>query len=243
MRPPRVVAPSASTFTLDQALLIYRGRDGGAYITSHGVLREGRPELGPGRPLERRELTRLLSTAGLDVGLTGWIPTSMLYVAPSAIAWWRPAAPAPVFFTRGAIGDVARQGTCPQPSLVFAVTGRTWFVWAVAGDERPVPHTILHQAPYFNVYSTGVICEGNVEVPRTLAPSVIGDFERAFFQSRFTHPNAGKLCAYKGGASALWRDLLEGNHERFPDEALLSSQYTLGAAMRKLSAREKDYAD
>jgi PRTRC genetic system protein B len=230
LKPPHVHASGAARYELERALLVYRTRGGDAYITSHAVEYAGKPLLGAGRALERRELVRLLENAGRDVGIRGWITDRMLYVAPAVIAWWRRTAPAPMFFASGAIEKKARQGACPQPSLVFAVAGRRWYVWAIAGDARPTAQSPLMQAPYLNVYEDGAICEGNVEVPRSLGPASIDGFERAFFESRFTHTNAGELCEYKGGAGALWRDLLDGRHGRFPDAALI----------RKIAAEEID---
>lgn len=238
MKPPRVHVPEAQTFTLEAAILVYGARHGGAYISRHGI-EKGRSglHLGAGQPLEQGDLLTLLARAGRDVGVRGWIAPRILYVAPRAIAWWRPAAPAPMFFNAGSIDKRARQGTAPQPSLVFAVTSsRRWHVWAVGGDERPHAGTRLMQAPYPNVYEDGQVCQGNVDLPKVLAPSTIEGFERGFFESRFTHANAGRLCLHKDGHQGMWRDLLAAPAGgRFPDACLLPTDTNLGDAMRMVA--------
>jgi PRTRC genetic system protein B len=228
---------------LKRALLIYESRES-AYVSSHPVMRSGAGStLGAGRPLERSELEQLLERAGRDLGVRGWLAPEVLYLAPDAIAWWRPAASAPMFFKAGAIDKGARQGLAKQPGLVFAVRRGKWYVWAVKGAERPKPQTALFQAPYLNVYEDGDICVGDVKLPREISAATIDGFERAFFESRFTHENAGRLCTHKDGARGLWRDLLAGALADFPEDCLVPMNRTLADTVQRLMREEHDYDD
>ena len=47
-------------------------------------------------------------------------------------------------------------------------------------------------------------------------------WNKAFFDSFFTHPNTqGPLVNYKGGPYRFWRDMLDGRHAVFPESALV----------------------
>src|ERR1035437_2468687 len=99
----------------------------------------------------------------------------------------------------------------PHPGLVFAACSKVWSVWAVKGDHRPRPDSMLYQAPYFNVWDGGRICQGNVEVPDGTTAEKIDAWNAAFFNSFFTHPNIHKnLAKYRGGAYKFWKDMLAG---------------------------------
>lgn len=236
-----VFARTAQPYELEAALLIYRNKNGDGYVSSHPIVQgPSALELGAGHPLERSELRKLLKGTGRDLGVKGWVDSRVVFMSGSLIAWWRPAAPAPMFFQANAIGSKARSGTCPQPSLVFAVADSGWYVWALKGNERPTPQTPLMRSPYLNVWNEGRICEGNVKRPRVLTPETIAAFERTFFESRFTHANQPDLCKYAGGAKALWQDLLLGKHPAFPDECLLPQNQTLAGALERAARREND---
>lgn len=122
----------------------------------------------------------------------------------------------------------SNSGVVPHPGLVFAVSGRVWKVWAVKGSARPAPQSELFQAPYFNVYSSGSICKGNVLLPDGATVEKINAWNESFFDSFFTHPNVtGKLVKYQGGACSFWRDMLDGGYARFPQRVLVPIGATL----------------
>lgn len=228
----------ALTVRLKHALLVYEDEQT-AFVTAHPVsIIKGRPQIGPGVPASRGALADLAGKLAAATVLSGFLPPQLLYLGPRAIAWWRPAAPATMFFNcegkqYAEIGE--RSGKTPQPALVFAVSGERWYVHAVRGSERPFAGTRLHRAPYFNVWKSGEICTGNVKLPDRLDPEVLGDFESAFFGSNFTHANDPKgLTRYKGGAIRLWRDLLAGRHDTFPENSLAATGSTLGDLVKKL---------
>jgi PRTRC genetic system protein B len=154
---------------------------------------------------------------------------TLLYQDLTTMAWWVPPARRHIWFrcTGGELGAHERGESVPHPGLVFAAASdRTWRVWAVKGCERPSEATPLFQAPYFNVYGTGAICQGNVDVPTGGFAGSVADrieaWNKAFFDSFFTHPNTqGPLVNYKGGPYRFWRDMLDGRHAVFPESALV----------------------
>ena len=237
MKPFAVFQDQERALPLTGALLIYGDR----YVTRHAVQRNpGRaPTLGPGEPIERAALARLLRAAGKDSGISGWIGSRVLYVGPDVLVWHSPPQVRTMFFQcrkdeAGKSRLIDRAGPAPQPALVWAVTRGRWHVWAVK-DTPCGPDTVLYQAPYMNVWESGEICTGDAALPRQLSPEVTDGFERAFFESRFTHPNAKDLTAFEGGVHALWDAMLDAREGAFPADTLLPLETTLGAAVRRLS--------
>lgn len=241
MKATTVHVATADRYTLESALLIYSSKHHDIHVTRHDIVHGSQgPEIGAGKALGRRALESIVAAITKKTarhGVRGWLDPRVLYFSPQMLAWWRPAAPATVFFHRapGKKGK-RKEGTTPQPSLVFAVTGSRWYVWAVAGSDRPTPETPLMQAPYFNVYDNGRICNGNVELPKALTPQTIAGYEAAFFDSRFTHPNAARMTT--GDTSELWKQLLAGQHAGFPDGELLATDAVLGPTLEALSGED-----
>jgi PRTRC genetic system protein B len=242
-----------SRYELAAAILLYRaGND--TYATLHEVEthRKGGPMLGAGVPATTEACADFARSIAERSAFAGFTEPRMLYVGPRVMAWWRAPAPARVWFEsdrddgKKLIGT--RTAITPHPGLVFAIAHGEWYVWAVKGDKRPTPDTRVWFAPYFNVYHDGHICEGNVQRPDRVTPDTVAAFERAFFESKFTHPNvqrAREFCAMKGGAYAFWRALLDGRFKQFPDQHLVAVAgrgKTLAERIRQLedSKHERD---
>lgn len=230
----------ADSLQLDSAILIYKG--GNSYDSSarvHATLHKvahidgSAPALLPGVTADKPAIADLLASLGESLAFTGFIPQRLLFVGPAMLIWWTPPGPRQVWFkdSKGKIGT--RSGVTPHPGMVFAVARESWFVWAIDHAERPSAETVLHQAPYFNVWESGQICTGNVDLPKSFSIETIEGYEQAFFGSNFTHPNVhgkGKLTTHRGGPNGLWKALLDGQHETFPVGTLVpaSRLATLG---------------
>jgi len=213
------------------------GRQGAGFATLHQVESlGGRPEIGAGRLLGASELEEVLARVAPQRALT-LLPERLLAASAAALVWWKPAARERVWFrSQPPIGEAT--GIVPHPALVFAVTASGWYVWALRESQRPDEDTALFVAPFFNVWSGGRVCQGSVALPESLSHSSIASIERAFFESRFTHPNVhtrGGLTSFRGGPYALWKSLLSGKRRAFPTQSLVASELTLGAAITKLS--------
>jgi len=256
-----ISSPDRASWEIEAAILVYgpgnslaASRDSAAYATVHGIEKRGqRYSLAAGMPATKEACATIARALGAASTLTGFIPENLLYLGASTLIWWRPPAPATVYFdtTKSAAGDqpddkagAALIGKCArrtaQPGLVFAVTPSEWFVYALKGDARPAARTDLLRAPYFNVWESGRICTGNVRLPETLSPAALARFERAFFDSEFTHPNVHgrkRLVRHERGAYAFWRELLDRPVERgFPEEALLDAELTIERLAKRLES-------
>lgn len=223
---------------LRAAILLYgQSNQSFAYGTVHPVLEASgkgnkgsvRPVIGAGVPLDRAALIACLqSLAQNAVAAAEFLPPTVLAVGPHALTWWCPPGQRRVFFDCKEIGK--RSAVVPHPGIVFHATHDDLRLFALKGGERPQPSTVLFEPPYFNTWDDGDLCIGSAKVPRKLDVASIPDWEAAFFESAFTHPNHGKKrLTYKRGEFAFWKDMLDGNFgDKFPERVLVPMDYNLG---------------
>ena len=152
--------------------------------------------------------------------------------APGLIAWWRPEQRSRMFFGSGSTNDLIKLSgkMAPQPPLFFIYNERRLMVFALPCNERPHKNSKLMLAPYANIYpDTGFMCAGNMRLPEKIEQNTQVEIESSFFNSEFTHSNAGKrkLIEFKGGINALWKSLITKNSRKFPVNRLMSSGFTL----------------
>jgi len=106
---------------------------------------------------------------------------------------------------------------------VFKVCGSELSVRALAENKRPRPDTPLMFAPYWNCDGGGRVCQGSMRAPGKLCLEAMKGWEKAFFESEFTHAAIGaRLTAHPEGFLGLWRDLA-GSEVEFPGEFLVKS--------------------
>lgn len=242
-----VKTPGSTRLALSQAILLYTNdhiHRPEVYATVHPVLRgKGGTRLGAGVAATREGCAAFVGAMADQSAFAGFLAPAMLYVSPRLVAWWRAPAPARVWFDTGDAAPAEKHihgsAVTPHPGLVFVLADRSWYVYAVKGADRPTPTTKLWRAPYFNINEAGHLCEGNIERPDRVNAETIAQFERAFFDSRFTHPNGRRMVRGKGGIYALWRDLLRHAELRttFPESALTTAGFTLEACLRKHQSR------
>ncbi len=232
MKPTCVERPPSSNYKLASAALVY-SNGGDSFITLHDVTtRDGKASIGAGVPATRSRLRRLVETLAPQTAMKGWVDARLLYIAADILVWWRPAGVATMHFARHGKYR-ARSGQAMQPPLVFAVSDRGWAVWAVSTTERPTPNTPLAHAPYFNVYEEGGICTGDVKLPRDIGPDTIRQFEDAFFDSRFTHPNHDDIT--KSAPFEVWASQLDQHPRPFPADELVAIKHTLGDVVGRMT--------
>ena len=223
---------------LHQGILLYRNEQASRHMaTVHSILQtdsEGAPVLGAGQLLTTavlRELARTLKTACP----AEFLPEQIVARTPEQLAWWTPAAIRPMFFRAGSeLGNVSGQ-RFPHPALLFAVRNGSLYVRALRSNRRPTAATQLFAAPYWNIGNDGAVCGGTMRAPKSSTVAAIGAWERAFFQSEFTHPGAaGRLTRRRGGTPALWNGL--AGKKQFPLTALIETE-PLAAYLRALETR------
>jgi len=202
------------TYRLEKAILIYTG----PAATVHEVDDDG--VIKPGQPISRHAIESLAQSLGKHLD-GGWLPPNVVSLGFGAMAWFCPAGRRRIWFKadgRFNGGAKTEDADTPRvqklngkfawhPPLLFTVQGSNLSVFALARNERPQAGTTLYRAPYWNLWESGAMCAGNRAMPEQPVPSKIPDYEKAFFESAFTHTNISRLCRYPGGHTALWQHL------------------------------------
>lgn len=196
-----------------KALLFYQNEKDDLYVESYDMDALGRPI--NAHPLSQRESNALsesmkskqenadgfLCTAGL-------IPDRVLYIDRSGdgiVIWYTPEMKRHLIFKSDlGISD----GEAHVPPLLWKASKNSLSLWALANNDRPNLETTLYQAPFFNIYSDGRICMGNVDIKFSL--NVDLDFfmlhwEKLYFGSAFSHLLQG-VSPVKGNIIQLWQE-------------------------------------
>ncbi|WP_224962717.1 PRTRC system protein B [Geomonas subterranea] len=237
----KAIMGSDKPLRLTGAIMIYGDSDS-AYATYHSIHIDAnkQPSLLEGHPLTAGQIGGLVQRLGRNAQIGTFLSENVLSVGMDSLIWWvKPAVREIHFACSGDKGIGEESGMVPCPGLVFAVVEGVWYVFAVKGSKRPTESTQLYQAPHFNVWAGGKICTGNVKLPEGADVEDRAAWEKAYFGSRFSHPNVPELVKYKGGAYTFWRDMLDGKFTKFPSQVLVKEAMTLGGFISKASGVSK----
>jgi PRTRC genetic system protein B len=221
-------------FGLSRAILVYSdGRE--SFATVHEPKRSpggGAPYLDAGEPVTLDFLKELAKGLGRNVPRE-ILPENVLVRTPDMLVWFTRKQRRVMFYNAASDGRTLNGKIFPQPALVFKVLGSELFVRALAENERPAADTALMVAPYWNCDGqTGRVCQGSMRTPTKLCLEAIPGWERAFFESEFTHAALGaQVTTHPEGFLGLWRDLA-GSHGEFPSEFLSRSRDSLQSWVR-----------
>lgn len=210
----------SGSLTAAQAVVLYEGEVSGVNATlaaRHEITVEssGRPQLGPGVPLDRRTLDIILrKVAGQQTATERkMLPANLVYFDEGRMVWHMPARRAPVWFRTGR-ADFDRQFKDREvlwPPLLFRARPGALDVWALAGNDRPTAESLVYLVPAYNMYLHGAMCAGTARLPDTLAIGNRERFEQAFYETEFTHSNYGggtKPTSHPRGHDCLWRQMI-----------------------------------
>lgn len=231
-----------SEVSATSAILLYSQKTGGViYGTVHPVSQPSdgdRAAIGPGRPIDRTALLSCLGELSANAAPKAeFLPETVLAVSQSAVTWWCRPGLRRVFFDCRELGK--RTAIVPHPGLVFHAATNGFSVFALQGDGRPTPDSVLQEPPYFNTWDAGKICIGSAHVPKRIDIQSIAGWESGFFESAFTHPNhGGKRVNHQKGEFAFWKAMLDGEYPaEFPKDFLIPMKATLADLIRgKLGA-------
>lgn len=120
-------------------------------------------------------------------------------------------------------------GITTVPPLLWKASRNSLEIFALPTDHRPDMSTPLLRAPFHNTNYKGRVCMGNVRIDTDTIEGLqefISMWERAFFNSTFTHLGDYTDGPVKGDLNALWRTLV-GTNKPFPVDLLKPSMITL----------------
>lgn len=202
-----------------------------------------------GRPITVQAIKKLARLAADAVKSSVEIlPDKVLVCNDDWIVWWRSAQVTDLSFDvswhQEQEGHNRLQGVCltmALPPLVFALRrgrgqsgGRGVYVFATDRNERPGPASAMYRAPLMNVNDHGDVCWGHAQAPETRTSADIGEWERLFFSSQFTHINGSSPV--NSDKPYLWiADFCASGAKAFPSESLKPLRTTLQGLIKRLA--------
>ncbi len=216
---------------LSRAILLYEDENQkrcAATINPVQIAPQRAPQLLPGRLLGAAELVEVLQRLSAAPLARQVLPERLLYFDSAVMLWWLPACQRPLHFNTKEVKQVSGKPVC-HPPLLFKAEPGALFVFALEQNHRPTDATPLFVAPYFNLYRDGKMCRGNVALPEALSPDVeeFACWEKAFFETYFTHSNDGMRCAHPKGHNVMWQELASDPKALFRAEWLLPTKLTV----------------
>ena len=156
----------------------------------------------------------------------GILPTNILHINPSekgTVLWYTKAQQRQLYFVNG-LG--VPNGKAQVPPMLWLASKSSLMVFALTNDRRPTEKTLLHYAPFFNIYEKGNVCMGTVSIDIKNSASVeefIQAWEHYFFNSYFSH----SLCenVTRKNIVTLWKDLINTD-KPFPKDVLKKNNKT-----------------
>lgn len=195
-------------------------------INAHPLTVKEAKRLAKDLNVERQDASSFLKPEGL-------MGTNILQVDPSyggVVIWFTKATTKELYFVEN-LG--IPNGTASIPPLLWVANKEKVFVFALKSGRRPTINTILHHAPFFNIYADGKVCMGTVDVKIKKSSSLkefTDAWESYFFGSYFSHL-MNNHNPIKGNCVSLWKKLIETGVP-FPTEVLLPCNKKLKDVLR-----------
>lgn len=223
-----------------RALLLHARRNEGGgpeshWLTTHEVEnREAGPYVGPGRLFtegdKRALIDALLGTLAEEEFTV--LPPHILALGSQRIAWIVPQSVRAMYFN---VNSTLFSLRVPWPTLVFRAIDGHLSLAAILQSDRPTCDTPLFHAPLMNLNEATALCTGNAPVPRGCSVADCSGYEKAVYETNFSHVNHGRTLKMGKAKSVtnemhvrFWRTLHEKKAKRFPADALVPLNKTLG---------------
>ena len=140
------------------------------------------------------------------------LPESVLVDSTDCLMWHTPAQKRTLWFSGSEVPV-----NVWIPSLVFyadPIRSLSLTVFAKANNKRPDKTTRLFHAPFMNLYSNGMLCQGSAKLPATRNINTIPRMENSLFDSFFTgvksvaDSNSQRIAHYNSNTAHLryWRE-------------------------------------
>lgn len=216
----------------EQVLVVYKseGDDAGNYIEIHPV-KKGK--IMEGRPLKKKTLHDLLKECGdttdKKLSFREIINENILYYNCNAYApiliWFEPACFRPLLFEKEISSGIAA-----IPPLVFCYRNEDLFVFVSEEKKELKPDSYLHYLPLPNIYDSGSVCMGNVDMEIDKEINYVEDImelcSQKFWKSTFTDFHL-KTPLKDRNVYEFWNDHIKRKVANFPKEVLQESKVTL----------------
>jgi PRTRC genetic system protein B len=238
-------------YTPQKALLIYQmkeinhdgqygtGEDNRqTYVESYDIGKYGNPI--NAHPLTMQEMVALSELFQSSQELKsnylkskGVLPNKVLFINGQTngyAIWYTPPQEVVLYFVQGLNIPT---GKAKIPAMIWKATKNSLNVYAVKGKAKPTDKTLLYHAPYFNIYSSGNVCMGtvNVNIDRfTNLDEFMEKWETYFFNSYFSHTIGGHQASVTPIVE-LWQGQVNTGRN-FPQDTLVKQSLTLKHLMQ-----------
>ena len=216
------------------ALVFYQNDKRGVetYVEYFDMDKDGNPI--NAHPLTVREADRLAKALKTQteqkehfLRTSGILDTNVLYLdaQKGKAMWFTKAQRRELFFTQK-LG--IPNGTASIPPMLWVADRQSLSVFALGRNRRPTKDTKLYYAPFFNIYASGDVCMGTVDIQvkqTNCLEAFIHAWETYFFGSYFSHLME-KHNPIEGNCVLLWESLVNTNKD-FPMEVLKPSNNSL----------------
>jgi len=158
----------------------------------------------------------------------GVMPSKVLFVNPDqggCAVWFTPPQEVPLFFA-AQLGITSGRGKVP--AMIWRANRESLAVYALKGHRKPTANTNLYHAPFFNVYTDGKVCMGNVRVnigQDTRLEDFMEQWETYFWNSYFSHLMAD-FNPVTGNIVQLWQAQVATDRV-FPCQLLKTNRNTV----------------
>jgi PRTRC genetic system protein B len=196
------------------------------YVESYDIGKQGNPI--NAHPLSMAEMVSLSmlfqSTQEMwsnYLKSKGVLPNKILYINSQTngfAVWYTPPQEVSLYFVPGL---KIPNGNAKIPAMVWKATKDSLNVYAVKGKAKPTEKNTLYHAPFFNLYDSGNVCMGtvNIEIDRlTSLEDFMSKWETYFFNSYFSHTIGNHHKSED--LVVLWQSLI-GTETDFPQEQLI----------------------
>ncbi|WP_217607215.1 prokaryotic E2 ligase family D protein [Chitinophaga sp. GbtcB8] len=222
------------------ALVFYEtgGSNSDMYVEYFDMDKNGNPV--NAHPLTIREAQRLSKALRLQekesqsfLRPKGILPNNVLHINSAEngnVTWYTKQQVRQLYFSEK-LG--LPNGNACVPPLLWHANRNALMVFALASDRKPSEKTVLYHAPFFNVYDSGNVCMGNVDVQIKASASLeefMNAWETYFFNSYFSHLMQDHN-PIKGNCVSLWGKLLRTG-EPFPKDVLVKNNRTVKNILR-----------
>jgi len=196
------------------------------YVESYDIGKRGQPiNAHPLSIAEMVSLSKLFQSAEeLKTNYLkpkGLLPANVLYLDAQAegyVVWYTPPMAASLFFVDGL---QIPNGDAHIPAMVWKASKNSLNVYALKGKSKPNANTPLYHAPYFNIYESGNVCMGTVQIAIdrfTRLEDFMTKWETYFFNSYFSH-TIGSHSGAQVDLVLLWQQQV-ATGKPFPTELL-----------------------
>jgi PRTRC genetic system protein B len=227
----------SENIALKGALLLYEGRNRAFGVWHNAKLGSNEcPQLGEGQALTT-DFVRSINRGLQREMQPEVLPECVLVWNSDLVVWWSRRCTRRMFFRNNSEAPTGLSGAeFSQPPLLWCTSGQELTVRALSTNRRPTADTTLMIAPYWNVDGdTGRVCLGSMKVPDLAGVAALAQWEKAFFESEFTHQTGVKRLVQ--GARAyfdVWERVRSGPRA-FPAKCLVPANETLSDLIRRCS--------